>query len=77
MSWLKLLILNIACRNDPSKVDIESVRLDIRGSDLVRRLQINERVDFKVTCRFTHMEGWSAINLQTAHNPMLSRCHPH
>lgn len=52
-------------RNNAECVDIQSVSLVIKGSDIVQTLQLNERVEFNVACRFTHSEGKiSALSLQ-------------
>lgn len=44
-------------RSESENVDIQSVSLNIEGSDLVQKLRLNDRVEFDVHCRFTHTTG--------------------
>ena len=62
-----------ACSNNSEEVDIRSVSLQIQGSELVHSLQLNKRVAFEVTCKFTHsFEGDNSAE-SAAHNNTLNR----
>jgi len=54
--WLQPRV-KCTVRSDQEQVDIQSISLNIEGSDLVQKLRLNDRVEFDVHCRFTHTSG--------------------